>query len=419
MTDVSRVGALLSGACGIQELMDDLGAAQSVSPALRMLGGGQPAAIPEIQTVWRARVRAMVEDGTVLDRALLNYDPPLGNPTFREAMAGFLRRECGWEVNTDNVAVLPSSQTAFFLLFNLLAGESPGGRKRILFPLVPEYIGYANQGLEPELFTASIPIIETRGAHEFKYHVDFDRLKLGPDIAAVCLSCPTNPSGNVVAGPEFDRLRTLAAERRIPLIVDNAYGHPFPDVVHTGFAPRWEPGMVFSISLSKIGLPGVRTAIMVADPPIVRALGNMNAIVSLANGNLGQAILLPLLADDTLRRLSREVIRPFYRARSDAAAGVFAAAAGERFPWALHAREGAFFLWLWLKDLPIPAAEVYRRLKERNVLVIPGNYFFFGLDRPWKHSQECLRLTFSQPEAIVREGLEILADEVARIAAMH
>ncbi|MEZ0257391.1 MAG: aminotransferase class I/II-fold pyridoxal phosphate-dependent enzyme, partial [Chthoniobacter sp.] len=114
----------------------------------------------------------------------------------------------------------------------------------------------------------------------------------------------------------------LSEAHGIPLIIDNAYGHPFPEVLYTGFHPRWEPGMIFSISMSKIGLPGVRTAMIVADKAIVKALGNMNAVVSLANGNVGQAVLYLLLKDDTLPRLSREVIRPFYRARSDFASGV-------------------------------------------------------------------------------------------------
>lgn len=171
--------------------------------------------------------------------------------------------------------------------------------------------------------------------------------------------------------------------------------------------------MIFSISLSKVGLPGVRTAVIVADAPIVKALSNMNAVVSLANGNVGQALISGLLGDDTLLRLGRDVVRPFYKERSDFAKNVLASAMGERAPWALHAQEGAFFLWLWLKNLPIPAAELYRRLKARKVLVIPGHYFSFGLDQPWQHPHECLRLTFSQPQSIVQEGLEIIADEVA------
>lgn len=415
MSDFSTIGQRLAGPCGIQELMDDLGEALSLHPDMRMLGGGQPAAIPEVQQLWRRQMEAMLADST-LDKTLLNYDPPGGNPLFREKFAAFLKRECGWDVTRENIAVMPSSQSAFFLLFNLLAGDTPGGKKRILFPLLPDYIGYANQALAEGQFTACRPIIEDHGPREFKYHVDFESLRLTPDIAAMCVSCPTNPTGNVLTEEEFTRLRDLARQHGIPLMIDNAYGHPFPDVIHGSFRPQWEPGMIFSISLSKVGLPGVRTSVVVADPAIVRALSNMNAIVSLANGNVGQALLSPLLGDDTLLRLGRETIRPFYKERSDFAKGVLAHALGEDLPWALHAQEGAFFLWLWLKDLPVPAAELYRRLKARKVLVIPGHYFAFGLDEEWKHPQECLRLTYSQPGHIVQEGLEILADEVRRLS---
>jgi valine--pyruvate aminotransferase len=411
MTTFSDIGTRLGGPSGIQELMDDLGEALSLHPDMRMLGGGQPAAIPQAQALWRQRIADMLADGSI-DKALLNYDPPGGHPIFREAMAGFLRRECGWDVTRENIAVLPSSQSACFLLYNLLAGDSAGKKRRVLFPLLPEYIGYANQALCEGQFTACLPKITETGPHEIKYHVDFDRLRLDPSIAAMAVSCPTNPTGNVLTENEFQTLHALCVAQNIPLIIDNAYGHPFPGVIHNGFQPKWQPGMIFSISMSKVGLPGVRNSIVVADAPIVKALSNMNAITALSNGNLGQAILTPLLADDTLIRLGRDTIRPFYRERSDHAKSILTAALGEKVPWALHAQEGAFFLWLWLKGLPIPAAELYRRLKLRKVLVIPGHYFAFGLDQPWQHPNECLRLTYSQPPHIVQEGLEIIAEEV-------
>ncbi len=414
MNPPSLVGSLLSGPSGIQELMDDLGEALTTHPDMRMLGGGQPAAIPQVQALWREQMHAMMADGGALDRALLNYDPPGGNPHFREAFAAFLKRECGWDVTHENIAVLPSSQNACFLLFNLLAGDAVQGKKRILFPLMPEYIGYANQGLSEGMLKGVPALISETGPNEIKYHVDFDRVKVTPDIAAIAVSCPTNPTGNVLTEEEFIRLRDLAREHGIPFIVDNAYGHPFPGVIHNGFCPRWEPGMIFSISMSKVGLPGVRTAMVVASKEIVTALGRMNAIVSLANGNVGQALMMPLLKDDTLLRVSREVIRPFYKERSEYAVSVLSQALGDQVPWALHAREGAFFLWLWLRDLPIPAAELYQRLKVRKVLVIPGHYFFFGLEDPWQHRHECLRLTFSQNPQVVREGLEIIAEEAVK-----
>lgn len=397
--------------------MDDLGESLTRAPDMRMLGGGQPAAIPEVQALWRLRFQDLIADGVALDRALLNYDPPLGNPLFRETFAGFLKRECGWDVTADNIAILPSSQTAFFLLFNLLAGESPSGKKRILLPLAPDYIGYANQGLSDGMFVSHRPVLEEHGPHEFKYRVDFDRLRVTPDIAALCISCPTNPSGNVISAEEFTQLRDLARKHGIPFIVDNAYGHPFPGVVHTGFTPHWEPDMVFSISMSKVGLPGVRNSMIVGPPKIVEALGRMNAIVSLANGNLGQTLLLPLLRDDTLLRLGRETIRPFYLKKTEFAVNTLTELLGNNLPWSLHARDGAFFLWLWLKEMTGGSAAFYQRLKQRKVLIIPGHYFFFGLEDPlWRHAQQCLRITVSQNENTVREGLEILAEEAMKAA---
>jgi valine--pyruvate aminotransferase len=96
---------------------------------------------------------------------------------------------------------------------------------------------------------------------------------------------------------------------------------------------------------------------------------------------------------------------------------VLTAALGNRTSWALHSRDGAFFLWLWLKDLRIPAKELYERLKQRKVLIIPGHYFAFGLDTLWQQPSQCVRITFSQRLEIVQEGLEILAEEAIRASA--
>ncbi|MCB1224407.1 MAG: valine--pyruvate transaminase [Verrucomicrobiales bacterium] len=414
----SDLGAKLGGPCGIQELMDDLGQALSTHPNMRMLGGGNPAAIPEMQALWRDQWRALVdEEPDRLDRALVNYDPPAGNTRFREVMAAFLQRECGWSCEAKNIAVLPGGQAAFFYLQMLLVGGS-GGRQ-MLYPIAPDYIGYANQGLHAESL-ASVPgQIEQRGAHRFKYHIDFERLRarLSPQTAGLCLSCPTNPTGNVVSAEELDQLRELAREQRVPLILDQAYGMPFPGAIYVDWKPVWDEGIIASISLSKLGLPGLRTSVIVADESVVTALANMNSVVALANGNIGQALLQPLLEDATLTRCAREVIRPFYQRRRDFAEAVLSEALGDAVPYALHESQGAFFLWLWLRDCPVTSAELYRRLKEREVLVVPGHYFFFGLEEAWQHQHECLRITYSQPEAVVREGLQILAEEVRKAYA--
>jgi len=73
-----------------------------------------------------------------------------------------------------------------------------------------------------------------------------------------------------------------------------------------------------------------------------------------------------------------------------------------------------FFLWLWLKGMPITDEELYQRLKKRGVLVVPGHYFFPGLKAEWNHKRQCIRINYAQDEEIVSAGLNIIADEVKR-----
>lgn len=417
----SLVGQKLTARSGILELMDDLGKAVTSQPHMRMLGGGNPAAVPEVQALWRQRMGELLADGAAFDRMLGNYDPPCGNPRFLRAMAKLLRERMGWAIGPENLAITNGGQTAFFNLFNLLAGRFEKGYRKILLPLCPEYIGYADQGLEPGLFVACRPKIEWphgEAARIFKYRIDFPAVEAAlsaGDIAAMAVSRPTNPTGNVLTDDEVRQLASLAKTHQIPLIVDNAYGAPFPGVIFVEAQPIWEPHMILTLSLSKLGLPGTRTGIVIAPPEVASAMAAMTAITGLANGNIGQQLVLPMVEDGSLLDLGPQVLRPFYEAQSRQAAAWAAEAFHSRgVDWALHASEGAFFHWLWLRNLSIPTRELYDRLKARQVLIVPGEYFFFGLDQDWPHSRECLRLNYAQSERTVREGLEILAEEAAR-----
>ena len=70
-------------------------------------------------------------------------------------------------------------------------------------------------------------------------------------------------------------------------IVDGAYGLPFPNICFVEAKPFWNDNTILALSLSKLGLPGVRTGIVIAREEIIDAFTNANTIVSLACGNLG------------------------------------------------------------------------------------------------------------------------------------
>lgn len=407
----SEFGQRLGQGSGIAELMTNLGEALAGGDDIKMLGGGQPAHIPEVEAVWQRRWQEMSDAGT-LRKVLGSYEAPAGGLAFRESLAEMLRREFAWEVGPENIAVTAGGQTAFFFLFNALAGQMTDGRRRkILLPLVPEYIGYSDQSVGGDLFQVHRPCLEKTGPHQFKYTIDFEALKVGPEIAAICVSRPTNPSGNLLLDHEISRLRALAAENKIPLIIDNAYGAPFPNVIFGEAKPVWGEDLIVTMSLSKLGLPGTRTGIVVARPEIAKALSEMTGVVGLANGNLGQAMVQPLLESGELLELSNEVMRPFYQMKSQQALAWVEEFFPDEMSYFVHRSEGALFLWFWFEGLPISSKELYQRCKKRGALVVPGEYFFFGEEEHWAHGRECIRVTFTMDEDTVREGLRIIAEE--------
>ena len=225
----SAFGQRFCGKSGIVELMQDLGEALQSRPDMVFMGGGNPGRVPGVEAIYRSRLQAILGDERRAHEVLGIYQMPQGDVAFREALANTLRAEYGWDLGPRNIAVSNGSQSAFFVLFNLFAGRFADGRhKHIQLPLVPEYIGYREIGLSEGLFHAQRPAIELLPDKLFKYRVDFVRLSLDASAGAICVSRPTNPTGNVLSDEEVRQLDALARRQGIPLIIDGAYGTPFP-----------------------------------------------------------------------------------------------------------------------------------------------------------------------------------------------
>jgi valine--pyruvate aminotransferase len=412
----SEFGSKFLGDCGILHLMDDLGQAARQEGVI-MLGGGNPGRIPQVEEVFRTRMERMLDSESDFERLIGAYEGPSGHQPFIDALVDMLREEYNWDIDTRNVVLTNGSQTAFFYLFNLVAGAfSDDTRKRILLPLAPEYIGYADVGITDRLFTARKPEIEFLDDRLFKYHIDFDGLVLSDDIGAICVSRPTNPTGNVLTEDEIKHLSRLAEAHGIPLIVDNAYGAPFPHIIYTEAVPHWQPHIILCMSLSKLGMPGARTGIVVAREEVVRAITGMNAVMSLAPNGLGPALAVDAVRTRSILALSEQLIKPHYWRKAQLTVDWMREGL-DGADFFIHKPEGAFFLWMWFRGLPISCQELYERLKRRGVVVVPGHYFFPGLEEEWQHRYECIRVNYAGEDELVRAGIQIIADEVRRAYA--
>ncbi|AGH79948.1 valine--pyruvate transaminase [Psychromonas sp. CNPT3] len=401
---------------GITELMEDLNAGVLAGDDVLMLGGGNPARIPEIQQRLTEIMQTQLSNGQLMN-TLANYDGPQGKNSFIDALVVLFNDLYDWGLTSDNIMLSNGSQNAFFYIFNLLAGDFGNGiKKKILLPLAPEYIGYTDTCITEDAFVALKPKITKLDNGFFKYHIDFDKLKITDEIGAICVSRPTNPTGNVLTDIEVSRLDKLARAHNIPLIIDNAYGSPFPNIIFKSVLPLWNENTILCFSLSKFGLPGARCGIVIAKPSTIKALSSFSAVMALAPGGIGPEIVRPLVESKEILGLSDDVIKPYYYKKSQQAI-IFLQQKIKTPKMRIHQVEGSLFLWLWFDDLPIHSKELYKRLKEKGLLIVSGHYFFPGLSQDWKHTQQCIRLNYAQDKEIVRRGIDVLADEINALYA--
>ena len=435
----SKFGEKFTKNSGILQLMDDLGNALNSEQPINMLGGGNPARIDTVnQTYWSVfKTLAEGDMGSMAIENIGNYSTPQGDAKFIAALVDFFNRHYDWGLTTDNIALTNGSQNAFFYLFNLFGGQFDDQAqgsidKKILLPLAPEYVGYADAHVDGQHFIAvppSIEFVQHQGEDGFfKYRVDFDTLENlaelhSGEIGAICCSRPTNPTGNVLTDDEMASLEAIAKRFDIPLIIDNAYGMPFPNIIYSQATLNWNEQIILCFSLSKIGLPGVRTGIVVANPQVVKAISSLNAIVNLAPTRFGAAIATPLLQDDRLKDLSDNHIRPFYQGQAKLAVQLLKQELGDlpspyNNAMKIHKPEGAIFLWVWFKDLPITTVELYERLKAKGTLIIPSEHFFVGVDTEnFKHAHECIRLSIAQDDETLKKGIATIGEVVRAVYA--
>ncbi len=412
LMELSSFGQRFQQESGIDRLMVDLGAAMAMPGEKYMLGGGNPGQVPEVEAYLQQQLAFIANDTKKFRQMVGNYAAPAGETHFRRALAALLSETYGWPLTEENVALVSGSQSGFFMLFNAFAGECEDSSKRhVLLPLTPEYIGYADQGITDDLFTSQRPTIELLDNNQFKYGIDFSALEVTDETAAICVSRPTNPTGNVLTDDEVSQLAALAETHDIPLLIDNAYGLPFPNIIFSEANPIWNENIILSMSLSKLGLPATRTGIIVAKPEVVQLISRMNAIMNLTVSSVGAVMATDMVESGQILKLSKECIQPFYKEKVDQAVE-WISEEFEGLNYRIHKPEGALFLWLWFPELSITSQELYQRLTDRGVLVVSGHYFYPGLDEPWDHKDQCLRITYSQDPATVKEGIKRIATEV-------
>ena len=412
---LSAVGRKMSSASGIRSIMDDIAATSAAEPGeWRNLSIGNPAPIPEVRATWLEMAAEALDDDFAV--ASCQYGASRGSPRLIDAIVDYFNEHYSWGIGPENVVVGPGSQMLCYLAAALYT--EPAGGSRLVLPMLPDYAGYQGISMHAAGVTGVPGLVDVEDERHFRYQLDFPALERIPGIGMLLLSSPSNPAGRSVTPDELGRLTELASHRQVPLLIDHAYGQPFPRIAKTFAPPSYHPNVINCFTFSKAGIPGERIGFAIGDRRYVDDIVAFLANSFLHTPQLMQSAAARALTTGRLDRLVDEVITPFYQSRREFAEKIVDDLLPSEVRWRVHSGSGGMFLWFWVDEDWFDDLTLYEQLKARGVFIAPGSYFFTADQRESgpedasadPHARRCFRVSLSAGEDVLYEGMTRISD---------
>jgi len=216
-----------------------------------------------------------------------------------------------------------------------------------------------------------------------------------------------NPAGLLMSARR--RLELLDAARRHDLVIleDDPYGSIYFEDVATLADTRpikaddADGRVIYLGSFSKILVPGLRVAWLVAPPPIAQKIELCKQAADISSGVFDQRIVHGALVGGVIDRIAPD-LRAHYQAKRTVMERALERHLAGRVRWT--SPRGGFFLWI---EMPgIDDRELLERALRQKVSFVPGSAFFVD-----GHGHAFARLAFS---GITHEQIE---QGIARLAA--
>ncbi len=162
-----------------------------------------------------------------------HYTPAGGIPEVREALAGFVGRRTGADVDPREVVLVPGSKN--IVHFTLLCCVEPGDE--VLYP-DPGYPAYASLAG----FVGARPVpVPLREEHDFR--IDLERLaaSISDRTRVLILNTPHNPTGGMLTRADLEEIARLAQRHDLIVLSDEIYSQIVYDAEHVSMLSI--PGM--------------------------------------------------------------------------------------------------------------------------------------------------------------------------------
>lgn len=341
---------------------------------------GSPDMPPSPQTVERLCEVARQPDAH-------GYQPTMGTPELRRAMAGFYRRWYGVELDPET-EILPLIGSKEGILHVTLAFVNPGEEVLVPNPGYPTYTSLS------KLLGAKVVNYDLRESDGWQ--PDFDRLEQ-MDLSRVKLmwtNYPNMPTGGNARMETYERLVSFARRHSIVVVNDNPYSfilneHPISLLQVPGAK---ECCIEFNSMSKSHNMPGWRVGQCSSNATFISWILKVKSNID--SGTFRGIQLAAAVAYDNDAEWHRQANVETYRRRRGIAEAIMTAL-GCTFD---HSQVG-MFLWGRIPDGYGDAEELTERvLHEARVFITPG--FIFG-----SNGRRYIRISLCAKEEKLREAL--------------
>ncbi len=201
---------------------------------------------------------------TLSPMELHGYSPSLGNTKVRGIVADSLKRRFGIPYETKHIFMTSGAAGAIAHAVRLVT--KPGDDVLTFAPFFPEYLPYINDSGA----RLSVAPADTK---DFQPNLDVFESMMTPNVQAVLINSPNNPSGVVYSEETLERLASILRKKQ------TEYGHdiflisdePYREIVFDGkeapYPSRYYDNTISCYSFSKsLSLPGERIGYIAVNP---------------------------------------------------------------------------------------------------------------------------------------------------------
>lgn len=290
---------------------------------------------------------------------------------------------------------------------------------------IPDYTAYEEM---LHTFKGFIPIpIQLKEKHQFKLSVR--RLKeqiRGLGLGAVLFSNPSNPTGQVIAGPELQAWVELFREEEAVCIVDEFYSHfiytDSPDQARMVSAAEHvedvntDPVVILDGVTKNWRYPGWRVSWTLAPKRVIEQISSAGSFLDGGANHPLQKPVLELLDPDFARRETLAIQKCFVEKRAYVLQRLREmGVAVELEP------EGSFYIWANLENLPEQintGISFFEEGLKEQVITVPGEFFDVnpGKRRRSKKFNNYTRISFGPELAKVKQGMDAIERVIGKFS---